>query len=89
MAKRKTKRATGKLSKAPATLSMPPSNGPSFSLEAVMFLASLTYHIRESIQNEAIDTSENKKNIPRSTVESIAKKLKLGAFIAEMDEELL
>jgi len=76
---RKVTRATRKKATPP---SFPASTGPSFSLEAIEFLSVLGYNIRETIQNQAIERSEEKKNIPRSTVEDVARQLNLNAFMS-------
>lgn len=77
--KRKARKVTQVTTKI--TPVAPQSTGPSFSLEAIDFLTVLTYDIRKAIQDEAIEKSKEKKNIPRSTVEDVAKQLNLSSFM--------
>ena len=81
----KKKKKTVARRKTTKTPPPPPiSTGPSFSVDAVVFMGALLYNVRKAIEREAIERSEVKKNIPLKTVEDVARSLNLTSFMEKV-----
>jgi hypothetical protein len=57
----------------------------SFDTEAVIFMAAFGYLIRKEIENTALEMSENKKSIPKSTIIKAMKKIGFGEWVGKVE----
>lgn len=59
----------------------------SFDIDAIIFMAVLGQTIRSTVEEIALDMSENKKCIPKSTIVKAVKSVGLGSWIDKMPVE--
>ncbi len=53
----------------------------SFDLDSILLLSSITYNVRNALEEECKKSSSIKKSIPPIIVRDVAKKLGLSAFL--------
>lgn len=83
MAKKKRKPPTNKI------IFQSKEQSYSFDPDAVTFMAVLGYAVRDAIEQAALEMSEDKKCIPKTTIIKAVKKVGLGSWITKMPGEEL